>query len=109
MCKKQTNNNDNYCSFIIKNYCLLFVCYRGWKVSTKNLEFEGKNAEIGIALKDSFDVENHSGKSMSFTLSVDEYKESMKYKIMMKPDKFKLDKVKQYKQYIFYNTNYLII
>lgn len=57
--------------------------------------FGGKEAEIGIALKDTLTVENH-GKSRSFKIGLfdeDRCGADMKFKVVIKPKEFQLDKV----------------
>ena len=66
-----------------------------WAVSTKNIMFGGKDADIGIALKDSLSIENY-GPSREFSIKLldDENRSpDLRYKIVIKQEKFQLEKV----------------
>lgn len=64
-------------------------------MSTKNIMFGGKEADIGIALNDTLTVTNH-GKSCMFSVALlDESRcnSDMKFKVEIKPKEFYLEKV----------------
>ena len=66
-----------------------------WAVSTKNIMFGGKDADIGIALKDTLTIENH-GSPREFSLELldkERCDSNLRYKIVIKPQKFQLEKV----------------
>lgn len=64
-------------------------------MSTESITFGGKEADIGIALKETLTVTN-SGKSRTFTIALaDEARceSDLRFDIVIKPKEFKLDKV----------------
>lgn len=66
-----------------------------WNVSTKNIMFGGKEADIGIALKDTLTVTNR-GEARTFSVALhDESRcnSDMKFKVVIKPKEFILEKV----------------
>ena len=75
---------------------MAFFSNNKWTTNTKNITFGGKEASIGIALSDTFIVSNNSG-TRNFTVAVDRddgQAENKRYKIIIKPEKFQLEKVK---------------
>ena len=66
-------------------------------MSTKNIMFGGKEADIGIALKDALTVTNN-GKPRTFAVGLleeDRCESDMRFKIRMSPREFHLEKVSQ--------------
>lgn len=64
-------------------------------MDTKNIMFGGKEADIGIALKDTLTVSN-DGKARTYTLGLideDRCNSDMKFKVVIKPKEFQLEKV----------------
>ena len=80
---------------------MLFI-YRNkqWDVSTTSVTFGGKEAYIGIPLKESIVIKNRKKNSFTFTLKVSNDRVDPKYRIKIVPDKFKLEKVKNIYIYI---------
>lgn len=76
---------------------------RRWDVSTKSLVYGGKEADIGITLKDTLTVTN-TGKPRTFTVALaDEERcnSDMRFEIVIKPREFKLEKVSRSKKLFF--------
>lgn len=64
-------------------------------MSTKNIIFGGKEADIGIALKDTFIVTNR-GEPRNFSVALNDESRcnsDMRFKVVIKPKKFLLEKV----------------
>ena len=81
------------------NIRIILCSNNKWSTNTKNITFGGKEASIGIALNDTFVLTN-SGNARVFTIRVDkeaDQAENKRYKIIIRPDKFQLEKV-QYQQ-----------
>lgn len=66
-----------------------------WSVSTKNIMFGGKEADIGIALKDTLTVTNR-GEARTFSVALHgepRCNSDIKFKVVIKPKEFILEKV----------------
>ena len=63
-------------------------------MSTKAITFGGKEADIGIPLKDFFVVESKAKKSCTFEISPvnEKTKKDMKHKLKVQPTKFVLER-----------------
>ena len=75
---------------------MAFFSNNKWTTNTKNITFGGKEASIGIALSETFVLTNN-GDARVFTIGVNRdngQAENKRYKIIISPDKFQLEKVK---------------